>query len=53
MARIRPISIVKLENVRICLSSNCNLHLDSRLDVDDDLLDNLRRGVETEFATMN
>jgi hypothetical protein len=30
------------------LSSNGNLHLDTSLDVDDDLLDDLGRGVETK-----
>lgn len=34
------------------LSSNRNLDLDTSLDVDDDLLDNLGRGVETAYVSI-
>lgn len=33
------------------LSSDCNLNLDARFDVDNYLLDNLRRCVEARFET--
>ena len=37
----------------LCLSSNCNLHLDTSLDIDDDLLDNLSRGSQVDQALVD